>query len=103
LIRTYNLSLSLDLFNGFSTVNNLRLQLLELQIVQENYKRTVVNIVSSLKESFINLYFVQENISLLEKILRRKQNYELVKLKYESGSEDLGSLLRVEADMSQAE
>jgi len=26
-----------------------------------------------------------------------------VKLKYESGSEDLGSLLRVEADMLQAE
>ena len=71
--------------------------------MQENYKRTVVNIVSSLKESFINLYFVQENISLLEKILRRKQNYELVKLKYESGSEDLSSLLRVEADMLQAE
>jgi outer membrane protein TolC len=103
-IYSYNLSLSFDLFNGFSRINNLQLQLLELQIEQENYRRALVNIVSNLRESFINLFFAQENVSLAEKILkRRRQNYELVKLKYESGSEDLGSLLRVEADMSQAE
>jgi outer membrane protein TolC len=104
IVYSYNLSLGIDLFNGFSTINNLRLQLVELLITQENFKRVYVDTVSSLKESFINLYFVQENIALAEKILqRRKQNYELVKLKYESGSEDLGSLLRVEADMLQAE
>jgi len=104
IVYSYNLSLGIDLFNGFSTINNLRLQLVELLITQENFKRVYVDTVSSLKENFINLYFVQENIALAEKILqRRKQNYELVKLKYESGSEDLGSLLRVEADMLQAE
>jgi outer membrane protein TolC len=104
IVYSYNLSLGIDLFNGFSTINNLRLQFVELLITQENFKRVYVDTVSSLKESFINLYFVQENIALAEKILqRRKQNYELVKLKYESGSEDLGSLLRVEADMLQAE
>lgn len=104
IVYSYNLSLGVDLFNGFSTINNLRLQLVELLITQENFKRVYMDTVSSLKESFINLYFVQENIALAEKILqRRKQNYELVKLKYESGSENLGSLLRVEADMLQAE
>jgi len=104
IVYSYNLSLGIDLFNGFSTINNLRLQLVELLIAQENFKRVYMDTVSSLKESFINLYFVQENIALAEKILqRRKQNYELVKLKYESGSENLGSLLRVEADMLQAE
>jgi outer membrane protein TolC len=104
IVYSYNLSLGIDLFNGFSTINNLRLQLVELLIAQENFKRMFVNTIYSLKESFINLYFVQENIALAEKILqRRKQNYELVKLKYESGSENLGSLLRVEADMLQAE
>jgi len=101
---SYNLSFSLDLFSGFSTVNSLKLQLVELQIVQENQKRILANIISDLKESFINLYFAQQMVELSKKILeRRKQNYELVKLKYESGREDLGSLLRVEADMLQAE
>jgi len=104
IIYSYNFSCSLDLFNGFSRINNLKLQLLELQIEQENYKRALANVLSDLKESYINLFFAQENISLAEKILkRRRQNYQLVKLKYESGSEDLGSLLRVEADMLQAE
>jgi outer membrane protein len=104
IVYSYNLSLGIDLFNSFSTINNLRLQLVELLITQENFKRVYMDTVFSLKESFINLYFVQGNIALAEKILqRRKQNYELVKLKYESDSEDLGSLLRVEADMLQAE
>ncbi|MDW8055754.1 MAG: TolC family protein [Elusimicrobiota bacterium] len=101
---SYNLSLGLTLFSGFSRINNLRLQIVELQIMQENYKRILANLVAELKEKFINVYYAQELVNLAEKILRRrKQNYELVKLKYESGREDIGSLLRVEADMMQAE
>jgi len=69
IVYSYNLSLGVDLFNGFSTINNLRIQLVELLIAQENFKRMFVNTISSLKESFINLYFVQENIALAEKIL----------------------------------
>ncbi len=100
---SYNLSAGVTLFSGFSRLNNLRIQLIELQVVHENYKRTLANLIASLKESFINVYYAQETVKLSTKILnRRKQNYELVKLKYESGREDLGSLLRVEADMLQA-
>jgi outer membrane protein TolC len=101
---SYNIYAGVTLFSGFSTINSLKSQLLDLQIAEENYKRVLSDIVFSLKESFINLYYTQEMYFLAENIFkRRKQNYELIKLKYESGSEDLGSFLRVEADMLQAE
>jgi len=101
---SYNISAGITLFSGFSTINSLKSQLLDLQIAEENYKRVLSDIIFSLKESFINLYYTQEMYSLAENIFkRRKQNYELIKLKYESGSEDLGSFLRVETDMLQAE
>jgi len=101
---SYNISAGVTLLSGFSTINSLKSQLLDLQIAEENYKRVLSDIIFSLKESFINLYYTQEMYSLAENIFkRRKQNYELIKLKYESGSEDLGSFLRVEADMLQAE
>ncbi|MFN3550574.1 MAG: TolC family protein, partial [Endomicrobiia bacterium] len=101
---SYNLSLGMDIFSGFTRINNLRLQIVELQIIEENYKRTMADVVSELKKNFVDLYYSQEMIVLSEKILqRRNQNYELVKLKYESGREDLGSFLRVEADKFQTE
>ncbi len=101
---SYNLSLGFTLFSGFSRINNLKLQLIELQIMQENYRRIWVDLISNLRENFINLYYIQQETILARKIYeRRKQNYELVKLKYESGKEDLGALLRVEADMLQSE
>lgn len=101
---SYNLSAGLPLFTGFSRVNNLKLQILELQIMQENYKRILSNVIAELKENFVNVYYLQELIVLCEKILqRRQQNYDLVRLKYETGREDYGSLLRVEADKLQAE
>lgn len=101
---SYSLSLGINLFSGFSRINNLKLQILELQIMEEFYIRTLSDIISELKKNFVNLWCSQEMITLAEKIFqRRQQNYELVKLKYESGREDLGSFLRVEADKFQAE
>lgn len=100
---SYNASLSYTLFSGFSRINNLKLQIVELQISKENYRRQLSDIVSELKQGFFDLYFCQQRILLAEKILqRRQQNYELIKFKYESGREDLGNLLRVEADLLQA-
>ncbi|MCS7227915.1 MAG: TolC family protein, partial [Endomicrobia bacterium] len=101
---SYNLSAGITLFSGFSRVNNLKAQIIEMEIMQESYKRTLANLIASLKENYIDVYYTQESINLSEKILqRRRQNYELVKLKYASGKEDIGALLRVEADMLQAE
>lgn len=103
-IYSYGASLGVNLFSGFSRINTLKIQKLEWEIAKENYKRTYANVLYELKEKFVNLYYAQKLFELSQKIYeRRKQNYELVKLKYESGSEDLGAFLRVEADLINAE
>lgn len=99
IIYSYNASLSYTLFSGFSRINNLKLQTIELQISQENLRRQLSDLISEIKQEFFSLYYCKQKILLAEKILkRRQQNYELIKFKYESGREDLGNLLRVEAD-----
>ncbi len=101
---SYNISASISLYSGLSDLNRLKIRTLELKIAEQRYKRTLADMVYNLKKSFLDLLYAQELVSLSEKILQRRiQNFELVKFKYESGREDLGSLLRVEADKLQAE
>jgi outer membrane protein TolC len=57
----------------------------------------------SLRDAFAGLLNAQELLKVTKEIeTRRKQNLELVKLKYEGGREHRGSLLTSEADMAQA-
>lgn len=101
---SYGISGRLTLFNGFGNIAQLKIKYIELKIAQEQYRRTLADIIYNVKKSFINLLWAQENIVLAEKIYsRRKANYELIKLRYEAGREDKGSLLKVEADLLNAE
>lgn len=101
---TYGISGSLSLFNGGQDLSITRIKSLEIKITEENYRRTLADVIFNVRKSFLNLLAAQENVFLTQKILnRRQQNYELVKLKYEAGREDRGSFLRSEADKIQAE
>jgi outer membrane protein TolC len=69
-----------------------------------NYAVVSSNVRLDLRISFVELLHAQQLISLTEDIaLRRKQNLDLVKLRYEAGREHKGSLLTAEADLAQAE
>jgi outer membrane protein TolC len=101
---SYGISGKLSLFNGFSDFVQLKIKNIELKIAQEQYNRTLADVVYNIRKSFINLLWAQQNVSLAEKIYsRRKDNYELIKLRYEAGREDKGSLLKVEADLLNSE
>jgi outer membrane protein TolC len=57
-----------------------------------------------LRTAFLNLLKSQELIPLSESIVkRRKDNVELVKMRYNSGREHKGALLTAEANLAQAE
>lgn len=106
LSRRYSVGLSgsLSLFSGFSDIAELRVQEYNLKTAETNNLRTLADTVYDVRSSYINLLWAQETVSLLQDILNiRSNNYSLVQLKYESGSEDKGSMLRVEADKAQAE
>lgn len=100
---SYGLSGSVSLFSGFGDIATVRAQDANLKMAEASRDRVTADTVYSLKSSFINLLWAQESVTLLEDILqKRTQNYELVKLQYNSGTQDKGSLLNVEADRNSA-
>lgn len=99
-----NISGRLSLFNGFGDLAQLKIKQIELKIAQEQFKRTFADVVYNLRKSFINLLWAQKNVELAKNIYsRKKEIYELIKLRYEAGKEDKGTLLKIEADLLNSE
>ncbi|OGS21075.1 MAG: hypothetical protein A2252_04060 [Elusimicrobia bacterium RIFOXYA2_FULL_39_19] len=102
--NSIGVSASISLFSGFSDTSELSARNKDLEIEKMRYTRSLSDIIYNLKKSFITLLFAQESVQVSQKILeRRTLNFELISVKYESGREDKGSFLRVEADKLQAE
>ena len=100
----YGISGRLSIFSGFKNSSKLKQERAELKREKAKFKRTVSDTVYDLKVAFAQVLRGQETISLSEEILkRRRENTQLVKLRYEAGREDKGAYLRSEADLYQAE
>jgi outer membrane protein TolC len=100
---SYGLSGSLSLFSGFADTSEIKSRSYDLRIAEANYARILADTLYSLRKSFFDLLWAQETVRLSQDILkRRNENLDMVQLKYESGSEDKGSLLRIDADRVQA-
>ena len=92
------------LFDGFKTASDAKAASKTISASQYNYAVTSSNIRLRLRTAFTELLRTQKLILMTEEIaLRRKQNSELVKLRYEAGREHRGSLLTSQADLAQAE
>lgn len=103
---TYSYSVTGEqlIFDGFKTLHDISSSSKTLKAEEYNYKVTSSNIRLNLRNSFIGLLKTQELIILTKNIAeRRRQNFELVKLRYEAGREHKGSLLTAEADLANAE
>ncbi len=102
-----NLSLDLvgnqSLFNGFGTTGSWLKARKDLDAVKFQYVVTSANVRNGLKLAYIDVLrwnrLWKVNQGILE---RRKQNAEMVRLRYEAGRENLGSALRAEALAAQA-
>ncbi|MFH1045559.1 MAG: TolC family protein [Candidatus Omnitrophota bacterium] len=92
------------IFDGFQTVNNINSARENLSSEQYNYAVTSSDIRLNLRMAFVGLLKAQELLAITEDIAaRRKENVELVKLRYEAGREHKGSLLNSQANLAQAE
>ena len=92
------------IFDGFKTLHDISSSSKILEAEEYNYIVTSSNIRLDLRNAFTGLLKAEELISLTEEIAeRRRQNLELVKLRYEAGREHKGSLLTAEADFANAE
>ena len=91
-------------FDGFKTSSEISSALKAIRAQEYNYAVESSNVRLDLRASFTGLMKAQELVHITESIEeRRRQNLELVKLRYESGREHKGALLTAEADMAQAE
>lgn len=91
------------LFDGFKTSYDLSGAERNITASRYNYDVTSSNVRLRLRTAYANLLTAQELLKISEEIEgRRKQNLELVKLRYEGGREHKGSLLTSEADLAQA-
>ena len=91
------------LFDGFKTSYDLSTA--ERNIIAQKYFYDVTssNVRLRLRTAYVNLLSAQEFLKVMQEIeARRKQNLELVRLRYEGGREHKGSLMTSEADLAQA-
>ena len=100
----YGISGRLSVFSGFKNSSKLKQEKAGVKQEEAKFKRTVSDTIYDLKVAFAQVLRAQKTISLSDEILkRRKENTEIVKLRYEAGREDKGAYLRSEADLYQAE
>ncbi|MDD5136001.1 MAG: TolC family protein [Candidatus Omnitrophica bacterium] len=99
----YDLAGKQLLFDGFKTSYDLSAAERSIYSSRYNYDVVSSNIRVNLRTAFAYLLSAQELLRVTAEIEgRRKQNFELVKLRYEGGREHRGSLLTSQADMAQA-
>jgi outer membrane protein TolC len=100
---SYGITAQQLLFDGFKTPYNIAAAAKNVKASQYNYDVTSANIRLRLRTAFISLLNAQALLTITQDIAaRRKQNADLVKLLYEGGMENRGSLLTAEANLAQA-
>jgi outer membrane protein len=98
-----SLTLSQNLFAGFSDFYKLREAKQNTLIAELQWRQTKAKISYDFKSAYAGLLYAQENVILSQKILeRRKENLNIVELRFNSGRENKGSLLLAEAYYQQA-
>ena len=100
---SYGVSASQLLFDAGKTINNVSAAKENIKASQQSYRFTSTQVRLRLRTAFVNLLRAQELIRVTGEIVKiRRDNFELITLRYESGLEHKGALLTAEANLSQA-
>lgn len=98
------LRLTQDLFSGGGNIAKRKRALAQLQIGNEQYRKTLSDVEQRTRLAYIEVLYAQDLIELTEKILeRRSNNVRLIQLRFDGGRENAGSLARSKAQLAQAE
>lgn len=91
------------LFDGAKKSNDVKASFENLLVSKQQFRFVSVNVRLRLRQAFIHLLKAQSMQSIAEEIFSiRRQNFELITLRYESGLEHKGALLTAEADLAKA-
>ncbi len=101
---SYGVSGEQLIFDGLKTVNDTRAASENIKAAKESYRFASSQVRWRLRTAFIGLLRAQSLVKITEDIRQiRKQNWELIKLRYESGMEHRGAFLTADANLAQAE
>ncbi len=101
---SYGLNVSQSLFKGMDNIYGLESAYADYEYYKASFVNTEASVYYGVRSAFIELLVAEKNVELLTKIYEyRKENSDLIKLRYESGKEDKGNLMRTEADEDEAE
>ncbi len=97
------LELSQNLFAGLSTKAAVDSARSDQKISEQEALLTYSQIGVDFLKTYSSVYYALQSKKLTEEILsRRENNYELVKLRFEAGTENKGSLLVAKASLDEA-
>lgn len=100
----YGITASWNLFAGFATVAETRRARASYEGAQADRDLTSSDLRRDLRRAFFDVAYQQDRIALYERILKRlEQNYRLISLKYENGTEARWNVQKNEADRARAE
>ena len=98
-----NLNLSQNLFAGFSDLARYNEAKQNTMIAEMTWKQTKAKISYDYKSAYAGVIYAQDYVQLTKKILeRRKENLNIVELRFNSGRENKGSVLLSEAYYQQS-
>ncbi len=101
---TYGVTATQLLFDGAKTINNVKAASENIKAAQHSYRFTSTEVRLRLRIAFVSLLKTQELLNITEEIYKiRRENFQLITLRYESGLEHKGALLNAEANLAQAE
>jgi outer membrane protein TolC len=101
---SYNVNASQLLYDGAKTSSQVNSASETLKA--SNYSKDAVSVSTryALRTVFVQLLTAQKQVALAEEIaVKRRQNLRLIGLLYKSGTENIGSLSKAQADLAEAE
>ncbi len=102
--NTYSAKGEQLLFDGFKTYNDFKSAEQDVSASEHSHTEVSSEVRYNLRKAFAELLKAQALIPITQGIItRRKQNLDMIQLRYESGREHQGALLLAEADLAQAQ
>lgn len=93
-----SLDANINLFNGFQNKAEIDIAKINIKVAQEQLKVINASLTYSIKKAYYEVLYAKEYLQLLNKIkVRRKQQYDMINLRFQRGRENKGSYLQAQA------
>ena len=103
ILYSASLSVTQNIFSGFQSTGKFKEAEANFESQEAGYRSVIARVSYDLKYAYALVLYAKDYIKLSEDIIKRRQdNLNLVQLRFESGTENKGSLLLAKASLEEA-